>query len=124
MLGRTEEKQALSRADQEEQQVFAVVKSGGKQYRVEPGQLLKVDRLAGNVNDEVRLDNVLMVSGDDGITIGTPTVSGLAVRTTIMEQTKGEKIVVFKFKSKKRYRKTRGHRSQLTILKIEEILQG
>jgi len=103
--------------------VFAVVKTGGKQYRVEPGQLLKVDHLAGNVNDEVRLD-VLMISGDDGITIGTPTVSGHAVRTTIVEQTKGEKIVVFKFKSKKRYRKTRGHRSQLTVLKVEEFLQG
>jgi large subunit ribosomal protein L21 len=104
--------------------VFAVVKTGGKQYRVEPGQLFKVDHVAGNVNDEVRLDDVLMISGDSGVTIGTPTVSGHAVRTTIVQQTKGEKIVVFKFKSKKRYRKTRGHRSQLTVLKVEEILQG
>jgi len=104
--------------------VFAVVKSGGKQYRVEPGQLLKVDHVAGNVDDEVRLEDVLMFSGDNGITIGTPNVAGHAVRATIVEQTKGEKIVVFKFKSKKRYRKTRGHRSQLTVLKVEEILQG
>lgn len=104
--------------------MFAVVKTGGKQYRVEPGQLLKVDHVAGNVNDEVRLEDVLLVSGDNGVTIGTPTVEGHAVRATIVEQTKGEKIVVFKFKSKKRYRKTRGHRSQLTVLKVEEILQG
>ncbi len=104
--------------------MFAVVETGGKQYKVEPGQLLKVDHLAGVVNDEVRLEKVLMLSGDSGITIGTPVVSGAAVRTTIAEQTRGEKLVVFKFKSKKRYRKTRGHRSQLTVLKIEEILQG
>jgi large subunit ribosomal protein L21 len=80
--------------------------------------------VAGNVDDEVRLEDVLMFSGDNGITIGTPNVAGHAVRATIVEQTKGEKITVFKFKSKKRYRKTRGHRSQLTILKVEEILQG
>jgi large subunit ribosomal protein L21 len=104
--------------------VFAVVKSGGKQYRVEPGQLLKVDHVAGNVNDEVRLEDVLMFSDDSGVTVGTPNVAGHVVRATIVEQTKGEKIVVFKFKSKKRYRKTRGHRSQLTVLKVEEILQG
>lgn len=104
--------------------MFAVVKSGGKQYRVEPGQLLKVDHVSGNVNDEVRLEDVLMFSDDNGVSIGTPNVAGHVVRATIVEQTKGEKIVVFKFKSKKRYRKTRGHRSQLTVLKVEEILQG
>jgi len=123
MQGRTA-RQAPQRPIQEEQQVFAVVKSGGKQYRVEPGQLLKVDHVSGNVNDEVRLEDVLMFSDDSGVTIGTPNVAGHVVRATIVEQTKGEKIVVFKFKSKKRYRKTRGHRSQLTVLKVEEILQG
>lgn len=104
--------------------MFAVVQTGGKQYKVEPGQLLRVDRMAGEANDEVRLDKVLMLSSDSGLTIGTPAVAGAAVRATIVQQAKGEKIVVFKFKSKKRYRKTRGHRSQLTVLKIEEILQG
>jgi large subunit ribosomal protein L21 len=104
--------------------VFAVVETGGRQYKVEPGQLVKVDHLAGDVNDEIRFDKVLLLSNDSGVTIGTPAVSGAAVRATIAEQTKGEKLVVFKFKSKKRYRKTRGHRSQLTVLKIEEILQG
>jgi large subunit ribosomal protein L21 len=123
MLGRTA-RQVPQGPIQEEQQVFAVVKSGGKQYRVEPGQLLKVDHVSGNVNDEVRLEDVLMFSDDSGVTIGTPNVAGHAIRATIVEQTKGEKIVVFKFKSKKRYRKTRGHRSQLTVLKVEEILQG
>lgn len=112
------------RAAQEEQAVFAVVETGSKQYKVEPGQLLKVDHLAGEVDDEVKLEKVLMLSDDNGVTIGTPAVSGATVRATIVEQTKGEKILVFKFKSKKRYRKVRGHRSQLTVLKIEEILQG
>ncbi len=104
--------------------MFAVVETGSKQYKVEAGQLLRVDRLSGEVNDEVRLDKVLMLSGDSGVTIGTPAVVGAVVRATIVQQAKGPKIIVFKFKSKKRYRKTRGHRSQLTVLKIEEILQG
>lgn len=104
--------------------MFAVVETGSKQYKVEPGQLLKVDHLAGEVNDEVKLEKVLMLSDDAGVKIGTPALTGATVRATIVEQTKGTKILVFKFKSKKRYRKVRGHRSQLTVLKIEEILQG
>ncbi len=105
--------------------MFAVVETGSKQYRVQPGQLIKVDRLEGAAENEIRLEKVLMVSDEAGIIkIGTPVVSGATVRATIIEQGKGEKIRVFKFKSKKRYRKTRGHRSKLTILKIEEILQA
>lgn len=105
--------------------MFAVVESGSKQYRVQPGQLIKVDRLEGDENEEVRLEKVLMVSDDAGaVTIGTPVVSGAAIRATIVAQGKGEKIRVFKYKSKKRYRKTMGHRSLITTLKIEEILQG
>lgn len=105
--------------------MFAVVETGSKQYRVQPGQVIKVDRLAGEANGEIRLEKVLMISDEaSGITIGTPVVTGAAIRATIVEQGKGEKIRVFKFKSKKRYRKTRGHRSQLTVLKIEEILQA
>lgn len=105
--------------------MFAVVESGSKQYRVQPGQLIKVDRLDGEENGEIRLEKVLMISDEaSGVTIGTPVVTGAAIRATIVEQGKGEKIRVFKFKSKKRYRKTRGHRSQLTTLKIEEILQA
>lgn len=104
--------------------MYAVVENGGKQYRVAPGQLLTVDFINGEVNSEVRLDRVLMLSNDAGIKIGTPTVTGATVRATIAEQTKGEKLLVFKFKSKKRYRNIRGHRSLLTVLKIEEIVQG
>jgi len=100
------------------------VETGSKQYKVAPGQLLRVDRLAGEVADEIRLERVLALSDDSGVKIGTPLVDGAAVRATIVEQTKGAKILVFKFKSKKRYRRIRGYRSQLTVLKIEEILQG
>lgn len=103
--------------------MYAVVENGGKQYRVTPGQLLTVDYISGDVNSEVRL-NVLMLSGETDVKIGTPIVSGASVRATIAEQTKGEKLYVFKFKSKKRYRNLRGHRSLLTVLKIEEIVQG
>ena len=102
--------------------MFAVVETGSKQYKVAPGDTIKVDRLPGDVNGEIRLEKVLLLSGDDGVTIGTPVVAGAAVRATITEQGKGQKIKVFKYKSKKRYRRTQGHRSLLTPLKIEEIL--
>jgi len=105
--------------------VFAVVETGSKQYRVQPGQLIKVDRLAGEANGEIRLEKVLMITDDaGGVTIGTPIVTGATVRATIVEQGKGIKIRVFKYKPKKRYRKTQGHRSLITTLKIEEILQA
>ncbi len=103
--------------------MFAVVETGSKQYRVKPGQLIKVDKLPGDADGEIRLEKVLMISDDAGaVTIGTPVVEGAAIRATIVEQGKGVKIRVFKFKSKKRYRKTRGHRSKITTLRIEEIL--
>jgi large subunit ribosomal protein L21 len=105
--------------------VFAVVETGGKQYRVQPGQVIKVDRLEGEADGEIRLEKVLMITDDaGGVTIGTPTVASAAIRATILEQGKGEKIRVFKFKRKKRYRKTHGHRSMITTLKIVEILQS
>ena len=104
--------------------MFAVVETGSKQYKVEPGQTIKVDKLAGNENEVVNLEKVLLVSSENGVKIGTPVVSGALVRATILTQGKGEKIRVFKYKSKKRYRRTQGHRSQITTLKIEEIIQG
>lgn len=104
--------------------MFAVVETGSKQYKVAPGQTIRVDKLEGAENDEVRLEKVLLVSGDNGVTLGTPTVAGAAIRATIVSQGKGEKIRIFKYKSKKRYRRTMGHRSLITTLKIEEIVQG
>lgn len=102
--------------------MYAIVETGGKQYRVRPGQLLTVDHIDGDVDSEIRFEKVVFFSDDSGVKIGTPLLEGRAVRATITEQTKGDKLYVFKFKSKKRYRKMRGHRSHLTVLKIEEIL--
>lgn len=104
--------------------MFAVVETGSKQYKVAPGQTIKVDKLLGDENDTVTLEKVLLVSGEGGVIIGQPTVAGASVRATIVEQGKGEKIRVFKFKSKKRYRRTMGFRALITTLKIEEIVQG
>lgn len=104
--------------------MFAVVETGSKQYKVAPGQTIKVDKLLGDENDTVTLEKVLLVSGEGGVVIGQPTVAGASVRATIVEQGKGEKIRVFKFKSKKRYRRTMGFRALITTLKIEEIVQG
>ncbi len=105
--------------------MFAVVETGSKQYKVQPGQLIKVDRLEGEENGEIRLEKVLMVSNEGGtVTIGTPVVAGAAIRATIVEQGKGQKIRVFRYKSKKRYRRVMGHRSHITTLKIEEIINA
>jgi len=124
-VARLKLKKAGRAAEEEETKVFAVVETGSKQYRVQPGQLIKVDKLVGEESGEIRLEKVLMISDEAGtITIGRPVVTGATVRATIVEQGKGEKILVFKYKSKKRYRRTRGHRSQITTLKIEEIVQS
>ena len=104
--------------------MFAVVESGSKQYKVSAGQTIQVDRLQGEENEEVRLEKILLISGDNGVTVGTPVISGAAIRATIVSHDKGVKIRVFKYKSKKRYRRTTGFRASLTTLKIEEIIPG
>lgn len=101
--------------------MFAVVETGSKQYKVTPGQHLKVDRIAGAVDDEVLLQKVLMVVDGETVSVGQPVVEGVTVRAIILDQVKGEKIKVFKYKPKKRYRRTMGFRSLLTTLKIESI---
>jgi large subunit ribosomal protein L21 len=101
--------------------VFAVVETGSKQYKVAPGQRLNVDKLAGEIDEEVVLEKVLMVVDGDKVSIGKPTVEGVTVRAKILDQTKGDKIRVFKYKPKKRYRRTTGFRSRLTTLQIESI---
>ncbi len=104
--------------------MFAVVESGSKQYKVEPGQTIQVDRLEGAENDVVTLTKVLLVSGEGGVTVGAPTVAGASIKATIVKQSLGEKLRIFKYKSKKRYRRTTGFRAKLTTLKIDEIVQG
>ncbi len=107
--------------DREGDTVYAVIETGGKQYRVTAGDSIDVERLPDEAGSQVEIGRVLMVAGDDGITIGAPVVSGAAVVATITEHLRGPKLVIFKFKPKKRYRRKTGHRQELTRVKIESI---
>ena len=101
--------------------MYAVVRSGGKQYRVSPGGSVRVEKLAGEVGSKVTLDEVLMVGGEGDVKIGTPTVDGASVSGTITAQGRGDKIRVFKMKRRKGYRRTQGHRQDYTEIAIDGI---
>lgn len=101
--------------------MYAVIRTGGKQYRVAPGDTLEVEKLEGNVGESISLDDVLMIVNDDEVTIGQPQVEGAQVTAKITGQHRGEKIMVFRYRPKKRIRVRRGHRQYLTRLQIETI---
>jgi large subunit ribosomal protein L21 len=101
--------------------VYAIVRTGGHQYKVAPGDVIEVERLEAEPGSQVELGEVLMVSGDDGVQVGTPMVSGAKVIARVLSQGKGEKLTIFKFKPKKRYRRKTGHRQNITMLSIKEI---
>jgi large subunit ribosomal protein L21 len=100
---------------------YAVVKTGGKQYRVSVGDTISVERLASEAGNDITLDEVLLIGGDGATKIGTPVVDGASVSATIDDHFRGEKIVVFKYKAKKRYRRRTGHRQEQTRLTITAI---
>lgn len=102
--------------------MYAVVKTGGKQYRVSPGDSIEVEKLPYEVGEQIELDQVLLVANGSGTKIGRPLVEGATVKATVIRQLKGRKVVVFKFRSSKRYRRKRGHRQQYTRLRIDEIV--
>jgi large subunit ribosomal protein L21 len=102
--------------------MYAVIQTGGKQYRAEPGQTLWVEKLAGNAGDKVSFDQVLLVANDGKVAVGTPTVAGAKVSGSIVEQGLGEKLVVFKFRRRKNYVRRNGHRQELTAVKIDTIV--
>jgi large subunit ribosomal protein L21 len=104
--------------------MFAIIKTGGKQYRVVPGDQIVVERLEGEVGAEVSLDQVLAVGDGDSGAIGRPTLPDAWVRARIVQQPRGTKIIVFKKKRRKNYRRKHGHRQELTVLRIEEIRRG
>ncbi len=104
--------------------MYAVIKTGGKQYRVAPDDIIKVEKLAGSAGDKVEIANVLMVGGDGEPMIGTPLVDGATVSAELVEQTRAKKITVFKKKRRKNYRRKAGHRQDLTVLRITEITAG
>jgi large subunit ribosomal protein L21 len=100
--------------------MYAVIKTGGKQYRVTEGQKLRVEKLTGNAGDKVTFNEVLMLGGDK-LTIGQPMVKGARVEAEILGQDRGPKIVIFKFRRRKNYRRKQGHRQPYTQLKITGI---
>ena len=103
--------------------MYAVIQTGGKQYRVEPGKTVVVEKLAGDAGAQVVFDQVLLVSSGDGgnVTVGKPTVAGAKVTGEIVEQTRGDKLVVFKFRRRKNYVRRNGHRQDVTVVKVGEI---
>jgi large subunit ribosomal protein L21 len=102
--------------------MYAVIRTGGKQYRVASGQVVKVERLDGEIGETVAFDQVLMVGDDQGEPkIGAPLVTGAQVTAEVLEQGKGPKVIVFKKKRRKNYRRRRGHRQLQTVLRIRDI---
>ena len=101
--------------------MYAVIASGGKQYRVAEGDTIRVEKLPGDVGNAVAFDDILMVSDNDKVLIGQPTLSNATVSGHIVEQDRSKKIIVFKYKRRKGYRKKQGHRQAYTALKIDSI---
>ena len=101
--------------------MYAVVSTGGKQYKVQEGEVLRIEKIPGNVGDTVSFDRVLMVSDGENVRIGQPVLDNAAVDGQIVEQGKAKKIIVFKYKRRKRYRRKQGHRQQYTAVRIDRI---
>lgn len=102
--------------------IYALIETGNKQYKVTEGQTLVVDRLPDKEGSRIQLDKVLLLANDDKVTIGKPYVEGARVMAVVKENGKGDKIIVFKYKSKVRYRRKNGHRQLYTSLNIDRIL--
>lgn len=101
--------------------MYAVIKTGGKQYRVTPGDMLKVEKLDGNVGDSIAFDRVLLTSDGEDINLGKPYLEDTKVYASIARQAKDKKVIVFKYKKRKGYRKKQGHRQNFTLIKIDNI---
>lgn len=102
--------------------MYAVIQTGGKQYRVRAGDTVLVEKLDGAVGDTVQFDKVLLLSGDDAVSVGQPHLDGAKVTGEIVEQTLGKKLVVYKFKRRKDYRRRNGHRQKYTAVKINDVV--
>jgi large subunit ribosomal protein L21 len=101
--------------------VYAVIETGGKQHKVVEGEVLKIEKLNAEVGADVTFDNVLMVKNGDQMTVGRPYVANASVTAEVLEQGKGKKIIVFKYKRKKNYQRTKGHRQLFTAVRIKAI---
>jgi large subunit ribosomal protein L21 len=102
--------------------MYAVIQTGGKQYRVKSGEQVKVEALAADVGAAVSFDQVLMVGEGEGIKVGAPFVSGAKVKATVVSQGRGEKVRIFKMRRRKHYAKSQGHRQSFTEVRIDEIV--
>ena len=104
--------------------IYAVIEIGGKQYKVTPRQTIEVERLAVPEGETVELDRVLFIGGDGDTLVGNPTIKGAKVVATCLGEAKGEKVIVFRYKSKVRYRTKKGHRQTHTRILVKEIVKG
>src|SRR5262245_25910130 len=104
--------------------MYAIIRTGGRQYRAEVGALLDVEKLPYEVDQKIEINEVLLIGNDDNTVIGQPTVDGALVKATIVEQFRGEKITVFHYRQRTNYRRTTGHRQYYTRLRIDEIIAG
>jgi len=102
--------------------MYAVIKTGGKQYKVVAGERLKVEKIVGDVGATVVIDKVLLISDDANTTIGAPLIAGATVSATVLSHGRADKVMIFKFRRRKHYRKTQGHRQSFTEIQIGEIL--
>lgn len=101
--------------------MYAVIKTGGKQYKVAAGDKLKVEKLVGDVGSTVVIDKVLLIANGETTTIGAPLVAGAKVNATVVSHGRGDKVMIFKFRRRKHYRKTQGHRQSYTEIQIDTI---
>ncbi len=102
--------------------MFAVIKTGGKQYRVAKDQVVRVEKLPAEAGETVTFDQVLMVGEGEGVKVGTPTVDGAKVTAEVLEQMKDKKVIIFKKRRRHNSRRKNGHRQQLTVLRIKDIV--
>ena len=101
--------------------MYAVIKTGGKQYRVAAGEKLKVEQIPADIDSQIVLEEVLMVAGGDEVKVGTPLVAGATVKATVVSHGRGEKVRIFKMRRRKHYQKHQGHRQNYTEIRIDEI---
>ena len=102
--------------------MFAVLKTGGKQYKVAKNDIIEIERLPGEAGAQMVFDQILMVGDGAGATAGAPLIAGASVAGTLLEQAKGDKVIVFKKRRRHNYRRKRGHRQELSVVRIDEIL--
>lgn len=101
--------------------MYAIIQTGGKQYKVAEGEILKIEKLEGGAGDKLTLDQVLMIKDESGTRIGTPIVKDALVTVEVIEQGREKKIIVYKYKKRKNYRRKQGHRQAYTKIKVEKI---